>query len=189
MGDVLNYPNSLIENLDDFVVDLCRYSEGVLTEQQVRKKYHLLGEDVWQELGRDDSLIEKVEAEKIRRIRDGSTKRERAQQLVVKAPGVLGDIMLDASASPKNRIDASKTLDALATPPAQAAAADRDRFIIQINLGTDADGKEIVQRFNKSRSIKPYDDDVDPNDTDTAPQDVIAAIATKKNENDDGEPV
>ena len=53
-------------------------------------------------------------AEKVRRIRSGSAKRERAQQLVVQAPNVLGDIMLDASASPKHRIDSAKALDAFA---------------------------------------------------------------------------
>jgi hypothetical protein len=188
MGETVDFKTaSLIDN-DTFVSDMARYTEGSLTEKQIRKKYRF-DEATWERMADDEVLFEAIEAEKIRRIRDGRAKRERAQQLVVKAPGVLGDIMLDASASPKHRIDASKTLDALATPPAQAAAADRDRFIIQINLGTDADGKEIVQRFNKSRSIKPYDDDVDPNHTDTAPQDVIAAIATKKNETDDGEPV
>ena len=57
----------------------------------MRKKYRL-SESSWSILGENDLLVEKIEAEKIRRIRDGSCKRERAQLLVVKAPDVLGGI-------------------------------------------------------------------------------------------------
>src|SRR5262245_10545426 len=105
---------------------------------------------------------------------------QRAQQLVAQAPGVLGDIMLDASASPKHRIDASKTLDAFAANGPEATAA-ADRFIITINLGSD------VERYNKSIAIDA--NDVDPNDTDTAPRGLIAAIAAKKRDGGDGEPI
>ena len=105
-------PISLIEN-HDFIADCARYAEGLLSEQDVKKKHHF-DDDTWTRLGENDALVEAIEAEKTRRIRNGSTKRERAQQLVLKAPDVLGEIMLDASASPKHRIDASKTLDAFA---------------------------------------------------------------------------
>ena len=67
--------------------------------EAVRKKYQL-AESSWHAFGGNDGLVEKIEAEKIRRIRDGSSKRERAQLLVVKAPNVVGNIMDDASASP-----------------------------------------------------------------------------------------
>jgi hypothetical protein len=190
MGDVLNYPNSLIENLDDFVVDLCRYSEGVLTEQQVRKKYHLLGEDVWQELGRDDSLIEKVEAEKLRRIRDGSCKRERAQQLVIDAPRVLGDIMSDPAANNRHRVDAIKTLDSIATPPAQVAAADSSRFVITINLSADSATNSETDVIHFDKPIAIGTDDTDhPNDTVVAIPTKEMKKITKKNENDDAESI
>ena len=57
-----------------------------------------------------------------------------------------------------------------------------DRFVIQINLGSD------VLRFDKS--IAPDPNDIDPfNDIDATPQNVIAAIATKKRDGGDGEPV
>ena len=84
--------------------DLCTLRRGLLSEQDVKKKHHLSA-DTWERLGSNEVLIEKIEAEKVRRIRNGSTKREKAQQLVVQAPDVLGGIMLDASASPKHRID------------------------------------------------------------------------------------
>jgi hypothetical protein len=187
MGEIVDFKTaSLIDN-DTFVSDMARYAEGSLTEKQIRKKYRF-DDATWEKMADDEILCEAIEAEKIRRIRDGSAKRELAQKHIVRGPDVLNTIMLDAGASPRHRVDAIKTLDAIATPPAQAAPADRDRFIIQINLGTDADGKEIVQRFNKSIApLKP--NEIDPNDLDSAPQDVIAAIAAKKKDDSSGEPV
>jgi hypothetical protein len=164
-------------NDHDFILTMCRYSENLLTEKFIRKKYHLLGEDVWQKLGEDESLIEKIEEEKLKRCRDGSSKREKAQQLVVKTVDVLGDIALNAGNSPKHRIDASKTLDAFATngpqtvPPAAAA----DRFQIIINLGND----EILT-FDKT--ITPQ-----PRNIDNAPQELLPAIAPNKQRDDGGE--
>ena len=171
-------PTSLIEN-HEFIADCARYAEGLLSEKEVKKRHHF-DDATWERLGEDDALVEAIEAEKLRRIRNGNTKRERAQTLVAQAPGVLGDIMLDASASPKHRIDASKTLDAFAANGSEATAA-ADRFITTINLGGD------VERYNKSIAINA--NDVDPNDTDTAPRGLIAAIAAKKRDGGDGEPL
>jgi hypothetical protein len=131
-------------------------------------------------------LCERIEDERLRRIRDGSCKRERAQQLVINAPWVLGDIMSDPAANNRHRVDAIKTLDSIATPPAQAAA-DSSRFVIQINLGDDH-----VEHYSKSRTIDA--NDVDPY---AAPAGTVVALPTKKlkkiakkSENDDGdEPV
>jgi hypothetical protein len=81
--------------------------------------------------------------------------------------------MCDASASPRHRVDACKTLDAFAANGPEAAPA-TDRFQIVINLGADT-----TLRFDKS--IAPDANDVDPfNDVDTMPQGMIAAIAAKK---------
>src|SRR5262245_39643742 len=168
-------PTSLIEN-HEFITDCARYAEGLLSKQDVKKKHHF-DDDTWARLGEDETLIAVIEAEKLRRIRNGSTKRERAQKLVAQAPGVLGDIMLDASASPKHRIGASKTLDAFAANGPETTAA-ADRFIITINLGSD------VERYNKSIAINA--NDVDPNDIDTKPQELLPMIAANKRKDDDG---
>ena len=70
--------------------------------------------------------------------------------------------MLDASASPKHRIDSAKALDAFAANGPETAPAS-DRFQITINLGAD------VLHFDKCIAVDP--NDVDPfNDTDTTPQ-------------------
>ena len=179
MGEVVDLhgqPAQLEDDLE-FISDLARYAEGLFSEQDVKKKHHLSA-DTWERLGSNEVLIEKIEAEKVRRIRNGSTKREKAQQLVVQAPDVLDSIMLDASASPKHRIDAGKALDAFAANGPEAAPAS-DRFQITINLGSD------VLHFDKSIAIDA--NDVDPfNDTDTTPQGLLAAIAANKRKDDGG---
>jgi hypothetical protein len=186
MGEVVDLHGqpARLEDNQEFVADCARYAEGILSEEAVKKKHHF-DDDTWEKLGNNEALIEAIEAEKIRRIRNGSTKRERAQQLVVQAPDVLGGIMLDASASPKHRIDASKTLDAFAANGPEAAPA-ADRFQIIINLGDD------VLKFDKSIEINPNDIDphnTDPNDIDPLPRGVIAAIAAKKKDDGSGEPI
>ena len=148
----LSAPNlpSLRDNYE-FVIDLARFSEGLFTEAAVRKKYHF-DERTWESLGKDDALVERIEEEKLRRVRDGSFKRERSQQLVTKAPDILDTIMTDTKTSPKHKVDAIKTLDALAEGGPRAAHDDSDRVIITINLGGD---EKLV--FNKS--VKPLSGD------------------------------
>ena len=137
MSFIPDLAQSCREN-DELIADLARFSEGLYTEQFVRRKYRdLLDNEAWAMLGQDDLLVEMIEAEKIRRIRNGSFKRERAQQHVTKAPDILEKILSDERASPKHRIDAAKTLDDLADPGPQHAAADEDRVHIVINLGAD----------------------------------------------------
>lgn len=88
----------------EFVADLARYRENLLDEKAIRKKYRL-ADDVWEKLGDDDELIRKVEETSVRRIRDGSSKRERAQQLIVKGPDILSGIMNDVTANARHRIE------------------------------------------------------------------------------------
>ena len=133
-GPTMNDAGSVIEN-HEFVEDLCRYAEGILTEAAVKKKYRF-DDGTWTSLGEDDALVEAIEAEKIRRVRNGSTARERAQQVFATAPNVLGNILNDDSASPRHRIEASKELRMVADNGPQAAPA-ADRFIITIDLGED----------------------------------------------------
>ena len=160
----------------EFISDLCQFSENILTEKQVKKKWKF-DDATWEKLGSDDRLIEAVELEKTRRIRTGQQKRERAQVLVTKAPDVVSAIMLDDSANARHRIDASKTLNEFASNgPGQTAPA-ADRFIIQI------DWAPIPHTEHYNKSIKPDADDVDPFNIDTG---VIAAIAKKPTESGGG---
>jgi hypothetical protein len=137
----------------ELVRDLCRFQEGgILTEKQVKRKWKF-DEATWDALGGPDGdeVVRAVEAETIRRIRDGSAKREKAQALVVKAPDVLGGIMLDDAANARHRIDASKTLNEFAANgPAGTAGT---FFEITINLGADTDGRPVVEHYKKSLAI------------------------------------
>jgi hypothetical protein len=86
MGNVINFPISLDSDIcRELIVDCARYSEGLLTEKEVKKK-HRFDDGTWERLGQDDALVEAIEAEKLRRVRSGLAKRELAQKHVVKAP-------------------------------------------------------------------------------------------------------
>ena len=173
MGEIVDLKlASLIDN-QEFISDMCRFQEGIVTEKAIRKKYRM-AESAWEALALDDELVRAIEAESVRRIRDGSSKREKAQALIVKGPDILDSIASDVSASPRHRVDAIKVLDTFAANGPQGVPA-ADRFLIQINLGSDS----LV--FNKSiRPLEPGE--IDPDDIDTTP--TIAAIAANKK--DDG---
>jgi hypothetical protein len=182
MGDVVNLPGPQQMRLEDdpeFIADCCRYAEKILSEEALKKKYHF-DDSTWERLGNDEVLIATIELEKVRRIRNGITKRERAQQLVIQAPDVLSGILLDASASPKHRIDSAKALDAFAANGPEATPRG-DRFVITINLGDDH-----IEKYDRSIAVDV--NDIDPNDT--TPHGLLAAIAAKKSkDDDDGEPL
>src|SRR5262249_6124313 len=158
---VANLPQSHIDNLE-FITDLARYAEGLFTEQQVKKKHHF-DDATWARLGEDEALIEKIEAEKTRRIRSGATARERAQVLFAETPTVLGNILNDDDMSPRHRIESAREIRQIAANgPENRSAA--DRFVIKIDLTADA----------KLRSTEP-----DPNDViiiDATPRKTPAAI-------------
>src|SRR6516164_5899436 len=123
--------SSLREN-QELTEDLCRYAEGVLTEKQIRQKWHLANDQVWTSLGTDDSFVERVELERVRRIRNGAAKREKAQLHVVAAPDVLSGILKDPKANARHRIDASKALNELSDFAPQRPGVEQDRITIRI---------------------------------------------------------
>ena len=178
MGDVVDRRGRSLslEDNHDFVSDCARYGEGLLSEEAMRRKY-CFDDGAWEKLGDNEALIEAIEAEKIRRVRDGSAARERAQQLFATAPSVLGDILHDDSASPRHRIESARELRQIAANGPEAAPA-ADRFVITINLGAE------VLHFDKSIAIDA--NDVDPNDTDTAPQGLPAIVAANQRKDDGG---
>jgi hypothetical protein len=119
----------------NFIADCCRFAEQILTEQQVRKRWRLTDAD-WERLGSDEKLIEAIEIESVRRVRNGASAREKAQQVFVRTPTVLESILDDKSMSPRHRIEAAREIRAVAAagPEAQTTA---ERFVITINLGED----------------------------------------------------
>ena len=138
---------SLLDNFE-LIQDLARYAEGLFTRAQVKKKWRkLVSNEMWDTLEHDDELVDAIEAEEVRRVRDGSFKRERAQQHITKGPDVLESIMSDPKQSAKHRIDSAKALDQFAgnTPD---AAEQPDRIIIRIDMGADvrARGGVVTQK-------------------------------------------
>jgi len=111
---------ALIDN-HELVTDLARFSETLLSESAIRKKWRL-SEETWELLGADDELVRAVEEERTRRVRSGATKRERAQQHVIRGVDVLATIMDDPKANSRHRVDSVKALDAIADPGPEAAA-------------------------------------------------------------------
>src|SRR6478609_5651820 len=169
MGDIVDLRGRSIPIEDDELIEnLARFADGTLSEAAVKSRHHLSNEE-WSTLGDSDRLVELVEAAKLRRIRTGTTKRERAQIEIVDGPPILGKIMRDPGSNARHVIDAVKTLDGLASNGAEAAAAGA-RFEITINLGGDH-----IEHYSKSIAVDA--NDTDPNDIDAG---VIAAIATKK---------
>jgi hypothetical protein len=120
----------------EFVRDISRLIEDLITTEALRTKYGLQDEDVWRALETNEPLQRAVAAMKNRRVRDGSAARERAAHLFVEAPNVLGTIMTDAAASPRHRIEAARELRQVAIPGADKPANEIDRFRITINFGT-----------------------------------------------------
>jgi hypothetical protein len=171
-------PSSLLKN-HDFITDCARYAEGIISEAAVRKKYHLLREETWTVLGSDDKLVEAIDEMKLQRIRNGQTKREKAQLEIIDGPPILGQIMRNPGANDRHRIDAAKALDSLAAPEPAAAQNSNERFIITINLGNDE-----KLRFNKS--IRPNPNDTDGEILDQAPQELLAIAAASKREGGNG---
>jgi hypothetical protein len=162
------------------IADCARFSEGVLTEAQVRKR-HRLDDSAWEALGENEALIEAIEAEKLRRIRSGAAKREKAQQLVVKAPDILDNIMSDTTASPRHRVDAIKTLDAFADSGPKDGPAAAEMFLIRIDLSGDSGNPAEV--FERTVTLtKP--------DAGSAAKELLPAIAANKHKDDgSGEPI
>ena len=73
-----------------------------------------------------------------------------------------------------DRIDACKVLDDFsATGPAAAPASDRCQ--ITMNLGSDLDGKPVIEKYDKSIAIDANDGDAKP-----APQGVSSKVIADK---------
>jgi hypothetical protein len=167
MSSVSALASSLREN-EELIGDLCRYAEGVLTEKQVRQKWHLADDAVWESLGTDDAYVERVELERVRRIRSGAAKREKAQLHVVAAPDVLSGILKDPKANARHRIDSAKALDDLAGFAPQRPGVEQDRVIIRIDLSADTKDPADVLTFEAAARPQPS--------IDAAPQERVPLI-------------
>jgi hypothetical protein len=144
---------SLIDN-HELITDLARFSEALCTESAIRKKWRL-SEDTWELLGSSDELVRAIEEEKTRRIRSGATKRELAQQHIIRGPNVLATIMDDPKANARHRVDSIKTLNAIADPGPQTTA-EQERIFIRIDMSADTkDPKDVLTIEAAARPSNP----------------------------------
>ena len=86
-----------------FVVDCCRFCEGLLAENQIKTKYKLT-DTHWAGLAENELLVQTVQREKERRIANGAATREKAQHLFLATPDVLNGIIQDANLSPRPKL-------------------------------------------------------------------------------------
>jgi hypothetical protein len=175
MGEIVDLRGRSIPIEDDELIEnLARFADGTLGQAAVKARHHL-SEEEWAALGENDKLVELVEACKLRRLRSGATKRERAQIEIVDAPPILGKIIRGPNNNARHVIDAVKTLDGLATGGRPEGAPASDRFQITIVLSADTQSGEIIEHYDKSIEVNPNDD---------TPQD---ATVTTTRKDDDGE--
>jgi hypothetical protein len=127
-----------------FATDCVRFVEGILTEEQLRKKYDI-DDTGWRQLASHDALQMAVGSIKERRIRSGQAAQEKAAHLFVSCPDVLGGIVNDAGAPARSRIEAIRELRQVAAvgPGANTPANDSEKFVIRINFGTCKVHREI----------------------------------------------
>ena len=141
---------------DELIADLARYAENLVSEAAIRRKYRdLLNNEAWTTLGQDDLLVEMIEAEKVRRIRNGAAKREKAQNFVTAAPDVLNGIMSNPKESARHRIDASKVFEW--TRRSRTRSRSRTRENLHQNRPRrrctgKGDGEQSSRRFNNRSS-------------------------------------
>jgi hypothetical protein len=186
MNDTTNPSKSLLDNFE-LIADCARFAEGLYCEADVKKR-HRLPADVWEALGSDDLFVEKVEEEKLRRIKNGSLKRERAQRHVTKAPDILAAIMEDPKQSARHRIDSAKALDGMSdTGP--DAVPQPDQFTISIILSADERltfSKYPTKHDAKTIANKTIEHDRVDTDTDNADDDTPRWLPIKKDDRDQG---
>jgi hypothetical protein len=165
MGFTIDLPQKLMQD-QAFIEDLARFAENLVSEAAIRKRWRL-EEEQWVTLGENDELVRAIEEEKIRRVRNGSAKREAAQGYITKGPAILDGLMMDAKQSGKTRIDAVRALDQLAAPEGSRFAEQRDEVRVIINLTADTklkDGSinpaDILEFTAPVRSTNPNNTDV-----------------------------
>jgi hypothetical protein len=193
---------SLLDNFE-LIQDLARYGEGTLTREQVKRRWKkLITDEMWNTLGSNDELVDRIEAQKLQRVRDGSCKREKAQLLIIAGPTILSDIASSPTASEKHKIDAVKALDSLTGNPAETAQ--QDRIVIRIDMGADVRANGGIPNPKDvlvvETSPRPNTIDVTPEElppprrgpgrkTDTTPQELLPFVTAKRTDGGSGEPI
>ena len=150
MGDIIilrSAPVSLTSDVGRaFVTDLARASEGLVGDDELRDKYGL-GIEAWRNSTKDRTLVRAVQAERDRRVLNGTAVREAAAKHFVKAPRILDQIMTDQYANPRHQIEAIRELRQTAAGDSSECQPETERFIIHIDLSA---GGGPIETYDKS---------------------------------------
>jgi hypothetical protein len=120
-----------------FAVDCVRFIEGLVSEEQLRKKYALVTDAAWRELSDIEPLQLLIGQLREKRIRSGEAQREKASLRWASAIDIVHAIVQDPTASAKHRLDGARELRACAGAGAEDKLVDgRDRIVITLNFGT-----------------------------------------------------
>jgi hypothetical protein len=149
-----------------FVIDCTRAAEGLVTDKELVEKYEISPAD-WGNIAKDTAVIRAIQAERNRRVHNGTAARESAARHFVKAPTILDKIMSDEQANARHRIEAIRELRQTAIPESPNSPAQSERFVIRIDL-TAGGSDEDVLTFDKSIVINPDDTPPDEKPKSTA---------------------
>jgi len=128
-----------------FVVDCVRAGEGLITDRELAEKYEL-DPPAWIAITNDVELGHAIRAERERRVLNGVAAREAAAKHFVKAPGILDQIMTDAGANPRHKIEAIKELRQTAIRENTERLPESERFIIKIDLSAGGGPIEVYDK-------------------------------------------
>src|SRR5262249_35824186 len=118
-----------------FVIHAARNREKIFSDARLREKYSIDSDADWTQILANKPLRLAVSQECERRVLSGAASQEAAAAEFVKAPTILGSILENERNSPRHRIDAAKTLHAVAHPADEKPGIEKDRISIVINMG------------------------------------------------------
>lgn len=139
----------------EFVLHCARYTEGLLSEADIKSKWAITDAG-WAALANNTHLLDRVRRERERRVFNGAAAREGAQHHLTKAPNVLGGILTDATIPPRHRIEAARELRQAVSGGDVASNKETEKLTVVINLGDEP------IRFEGRLNRQPPDDGGEP---------------------------
>jgi hypothetical protein len=135
-----------------FAIDCCRFIEGLITEEALRKKYGLHTDAQWRELSDIEPLQLLIGKLKEERVRSGEAQREKAAQHWLNAVDVVGAIVADPTAPSRARLDGARELRTTVQGTQDSNKSnERERFVININFG----GGNVLRKTVDLQPVKP----------------------------------
>lgn len=141
-----------------FVVDCTRAGEGLVDDKTLQEVYEISPEN-WAQIDKNPTLIKAIRDERKRRIRSGAAAREAACEYYAKAPTTMNAIMTNGKMPARHRIEAAKEIrqQAIGGDGVESSAEATEKFVININLGNDAESFKREVEINPNR-FKPIID-------------------------------